>query len=172
MKHIFIINGSGGAGKDTFISLVTSIVKFNVVNYSSVDRIKEMAKLAGWDGGKTEKDRKFLSDLKVLCSDYNDLPFASMSKVVRDFRNQNAWILFLHIREPAEIERAKREFGAKTILITREGLAPITSNFADANVNNYDYDIVIKNDGDKFALKSKAFVFLNDLEYGELKAEY
>lgn len=172
MKHIFIINGSGGVGKDTFVNYVTSIVKCDVVNYSSVDRIKEIAKLAGWDGGKTEKDRKFLSDLKVLCSNYNDLPFVSISRVVKEFRNQSAWILFLHIREPAEIERAKREFDAKTILITRKGLAPITSNFADANVNNYDYDIVIKNDGDKSDLKSTAFSFLNDLEDGELKTEY
>lgn len=178
MKHIFIINGSGGVGKDTFVLFVRSLFEppfspgVGVINFSSVDKVKEIANLAGWDGGKTEKDRKFLSDLKMLCSEYNDLPFASMSEVVNKFNDCDAKILFLHIREPKEIERAKNEFGAKTILITRFGLAPITSNVADANVENYEYDVTIRNDGSKHAFMAKAIEFVNDLEAGELKSEY
>ena len=64
-KHeIFIINGSGGCGKDTFVELFSKHYGPDKVwNYSSVDKVKRIAKEIGWTGAKTEKDRKFLSDL-------------------------------------------------------------------------------------------------------------
>ena len=54
-KYIVIINGTGGSGKDTFVSFVSKYNK--VYNFSSIDKVKEIAKEVGWDGGKTEKDR-------------------------------------------------------------------------------------------------------------------
>ena len=41
-KQVFIINGSGGCGKDTFVSLVSDIVY--TTNFSSVDKVKEIAR--------------------------------------------------------------------------------------------------------------------------------
>ena len=67
-KQVFIINGSGGVGKDTFVELVSKVFNLSVMNFSSVDKVKEIARIIGWTGGKTEKDRKFLSDLKLLCT--------------------------------------------------------------------------------------------------------
>ena len=61
-KNIIVINGTGGSGKDTFVEYVSKYAK--VYNFSSVDKVKEIAKLIGWTGTKTDKDRKFLSDLK------------------------------------------------------------------------------------------------------------
>lgn len=124
-KKIYIINGNAGVGKDTFVEYVSIHLndiykRFNtVINFSSVDKVKEIAKKIGWDGKKTEKDRKLLSDLKVLTSDYCDMPFKSMVEKVNYFLSNecNAIVLFLHIREPVEIDRAKREFNAGTILI-------------------------------------------------------
>jgi len=166
-KHIFIINGSGGVGKDSFVEFVSAelndiMKKFHIViNFSSVDKVKDIAKAIGWDGKKTEKDRKFLSDLKILTSQYCDMPFKSMSSKVKDFINDDeAKVLFLHIREPEEIKRAVNEFNARTILITRKGIKHITSNIADENVLNYGYDFVINNDGtiEEFNIKAKNFV--------------
>lgn len=121
-KQIFIINGSGGVGKDTFVDLVSielnDIMKrfHTVINFSSVDKLKQIAKEIGWNGEKTEKDRKFLSDLKELTSQYCDMSFQSMTEKVNEFMSdENSIFLFLHIREPEEIARAVKEFGAKTI---------------------------------------------------------
>lgn len=165
-KHIFIINGSGGVGKDTFVELVSTelndrLKKFHtVVNFSSVDKVKEIAKEIGWDGKKTEKDRKFLSDLKILCNNYCDMPFQSMRRKILDFiKDKNSKVLFLHIREPEEIARAVKEFGAKTILIVRP-IKQIVSNIADKGVYDYQYDFVISNDGTIEELKEKAKDFL------------
>ena len=39
-KQVFIINGSGGTGKDTFVSLVSESIP--TMNFSSVDKVKEV----------------------------------------------------------------------------------------------------------------------------------
>lgn len=170
MKQIFIINGSGGVGKDTFVSLVSNNI--STMNFSSVDKVKEIARDIGWTGGKTEKDRKFLSDLKLLCTEYNDMPFNSMRNKVVEFLDGNSHLLFLHIREPEEIEKAKNAFDAKTILVKRNNIEQITSNMADANVYNYDYDIVINNNDGIEELKYKAFCLAKDFLDSQLKKEY
>lgn len=169
-KHIFIINGSGGVGKDTFVELVSTelndrLKKFHtVMNFSSVDKVKEIAKEIGWEGKKLERDRKFLSDLKILTSKYCDMPFKSMEKEVDKFKNnRESQVMFLHIREPEEIERAVTQFDAKTILIVRDTIKHITSNMADENVFNYNYDFVINNNGTKAELNNKAREFVREV---------
>lgn len=167
-KQIFIINGSGGVGKDTFVELVSvelndKLKRFHtVVNFSSVDRVKEIAKEIGWDGRKTEKDRKFLSDLKSLTRDYCDMPFQSMKNKIKEFlESEEGQVLFLHIREPEEIKRVIDEFGAKTILIVRDSVTQITSNTSDKNVFDYHYDFIVDNNGTIEELQEKAKQFAN-----------
>lgn len=169
-KQVFIINGSGGCGKDTFVSLVADISY--TMNFSSVDKVKEIARSIGWNGGKTEWDRKFLSDLKLLCTKYNDMPLNSMKEKYEEFLDSHASFLFLHIREPEEIKKAKRIFNAKTILIKRDSVKHIVSNMADARVFNYDYDIVINNDDSIEKLRDKAYYLVKDFENNQLKNEY
>jgi len=159
MKKIIIINGMGGSGKDTFIKYVAKYTK--VINFSSIDKVKEVASYAGWQGKKTEKDRKFLSDLKKLMTDYNDMPFKTMKKVVTEFNKKDNFskILFLHIREPEEIKRAVTSFKAVTLLIRKPDVPIITSNYSDANVENYNYDYIIINTTLKeLDLEAKSFV--------------
>lgn len=169
-KQIFIINGSGGVGKDTFVELVSVelndiLKRFHTVeNFSSVDKVKEIAREIGWDGKKSEKDRKFLSDLKSLTKNYCDMPFQSMKNKVNEFiKNDENKFLFLHIREPEEIIRAVKEFDAKTILVVRDTVKHITSNMADKNVFNYDYDYVIQNNGTITDLKQKAKELIDEV---------
>lgn len=163
-KHIFIINGPATAGKDTFVSMVSSIVP--TINYSSVQVVKEAATLLGWAGGKSEKDRKFLSDMKYLSTEYSDAPYKSMEKKIYDFLDDEIHeMLFLHIRERAEIERMVKEYPMiKTVLVTRSGVSPITSNSADAQVYDYNYDYVIDNSGTLGDLKIVAKEFIDEIK--------
>jgi hypothetical protein len=180
MKQIFIINGSGGVGKDEFINIMVEQFKekCEIGNYSSVSKVKEIAKLIGWNGAKTERDRKFLSDLKLLTTAYNDMPLNDMSEFADNFMIFNLnfpRVLFLHIREPEEIEKAVKKFekySAKTILVKRDSVKHITSNMADENVFNYDYDIVINNNGSLEDLTNKVVCFFNDFFNNSLKKEY
>lgn len=169
-KQIFVINGFGGVGKDTFVELVSlelnnKLKRFHtVVNFSSVDRVKEIAREIGWDGRKTEKDRKFLSDLKSLTRDYCDMPFRSMKNEIKEFlESEEGQVLFLHIREPEEIKRVVNEFCAKTILVVRDSVTQITSNTSDKNVFDYHYDFIVDNNGAIEELREKAKQFVNEM---------
>lgn len=143
-KQIFITNGMARSGKDTFAEYLNYFVP--TLKYSSIDKVKDIAKQCGWDGTKDEKSRKFLSDLKVLTSQFNDMPFQAIKTVVEQFKeDKEKRILLIDIREPEEIEKIKKTFNAKTILIKRDSVKNITSNMADANVFNYKYDYVIEN---------------------------
>ena len=158
-KHIFIVNGMARSGKDTFANFLMDMVP--AMKVSSVDKIKLIARQCGWDGGKTEKDRKFLSDLKCLLTEYNDLPFSDISMWVERFKNNCLFdVLLIDVREPIEIDKAKQAFDAKTILIKNDRVPQLTSNMADAGVYNYDYDIIIENNGtlDEFREKVEQFV--------------
>lgn len=173
MKKIFILNGSGGVGKDTFVSFVKAYVTsikndFAIGHTSSINYIKDVAYNIGWSGEKDEKGRKFLSDIKMALSAYDDSPYERVKRNILHFLDDDRFIngvLFIDIREPEEIERAKREFGAKTILIKSDRVEHVTSNMADAGVFDYEYDIVIENNGtleDLFdtAIKfSKEYIF-------------
>lgn len=159
-KELVIINGTGGSGKDTFVSYASKYAK--VYNFSSVDKVKEIAKLIGWNGAKEEKDRKFLSDLKKLTTEYNDMAFNDMKESIDKFNNSDDEIMFIHIREPEEIDRVVNTFDVKTLLVKRKDLDIITSNYSDASVENYDYDFVIENDSLE-GLDKSAYKFVKNI---------
>lgn len=148
MNELFIINGSACAGKDTFvIQCRNHLVENNscrlVHNISSVDKVKEAASLLGWDGVKDERGRKFLSDLKDLSTVVYSGPFNYMKFCVEVLDG----IIFFHIREPAEIAKFVRTFPqTKTIFIKRDS-AKVPNNHADQEVDLYNYDFYIENDG-------------------------
>lgn len=161
-KNIIIINGTGGAGKDTFVSFCSEFVK--VLNVSSVDKVKEAAKiLVGWNGEKDEVSRKLLVDLKKLSVDYNDAPTKYIKSMSDNFKNSDEELMFVHIREAEEIEKTKKLLNAKTLLITNPRVQLITSNDSDGKVNEYKYDYYISNDGTLEDLKYKAKQFIEEL---------
>ena len=129
--------------------------------------MKDAAKLLGWNGGKTEKDRKFLSDLKVLASNYNGCTYYNnILKQIQEFLNDKDNVaLFIHMREPKDIDNIisiynevinfKGEYNPiETILVVRDSVEDIESNIADVGVNDYEYDFVIDNSGTLLELEN------------------
>ena len=161
MKKIFITNGSAGNGKDTFAEFLGEYI--SVFKYSSIDLVKEMYESIGIDrNSKDEKKRKLYSDTKDMLTKYDDIPFKDIKSIVDDFKSNKieAEVLLIDIREPEEISRAVESFGAETILIDNPNVRKIKSNHADANVNNYEYDYIIENNGtlDQLDMMAKLFV--------------
>ena len=156
-KKIIVINGVGGSGKDTFVEFCNEYCK--VSNFSSIDKIKQIAKMMGWNGEKNPVDRKFLSDLKALSTWYNDMPYNSIKTAIEKFYNDDSQIMFIHVRESHEIKRIVDEFNAITLLIRRKNYKLDCSNSSDANVENYKYDYIIENyDLEEFKKSAKKFV--------------
>lgn len=145
-KPIFVVNGMAGCGKDTFAIYLNGCA--NVFKVSSIDIIKKIAGLCGWDGAKTEKSRKLLSDLKRATTEYNDLSYKYVKGCIEDYVTDDYYdIMLIDIREPEEIRRVVEDFGAKTILIVNDRVPTINSNPSDAGVMNWEYDYVIDNNG-------------------------
>ena len=76
---IIIINGTGGSGKDTFVSYCADCVK--VFNISAVDVVKEAARVLGWEGEKSETDTKQYLCTRVSDSDNSN----SITKILLNF---------------------------------------------------------------------------------------
>ena len=147
-KLAVVINGAGGVGKDTLCEFAEK--HFKVMNVSSITPIKEIAAMCGWKGEKTDKARKFLSDLKALSIEYNDYPTLWATERYKEFLSSDKEIMFLHVREGEEIAKFVRATDgvAKTLLI-RGGSRMTKSNYGNASddlVENYPYDYYFVND--------------------------
>ncbi len=147
-KLVLVINGAGGVGKDTLCELAAK--HFKIKNISSITPIKEIASQCGWCGEKTDKARKFLSDLKRLTVEYNDYPTVWAMAQYRDFLSSDEQIMFVHIREAEEIAKFVKATGnsAKTILIRGGERMKKSSygNVSDDCVEDYSYDYYYVND--------------------------
>lgn len=164
MKKIFITNGSACNGKDTFAEFLSKYI--SVFKYSSIDLVKEMYEGIGIGrNSKDEKKRKLYSDTKDMLTKYDDIPFKDIASIVADFKNNKIEdeVLLIDIREPKEIARAVETFGAETILIRNPNVKKIESNHADANVENYNYDYIIENDGSLWQLDMMAKFFVREI---------
>lgn len=147
-KATIVINGSGGVGKDTLCDLASKHLKIR--NISTITPIKELARMADWDGRKDDRSRKFLADLKALCVSYNDFPTNWAKAQYLDFLTTDEEILIVHIREPEEIAKFVRatDGAAKTLLVraTSRQRKSAYGNAADDCVENYYYDYYFDND--------------------------
>lgn len=156
---VFLINGVGGCGKDTFVSLCSKYTE--CANLSTIDPIKACARMLGWDGSKDEKSRKFLSDLKDMAEENFHTSYNYILDTLRGLDGIVDFV-FIHCREPEQIELLKKDFNAITILIDASDRVPaILSNHADANVYDYDYDYIISNNESLTELEESAKLFIN-----------
>ena len=148
-KLAIVINGSGGAGKDTLCEM--SAKHFKVVNVSSIDPIKRIARENGWNGEKDLKSRKFLADLKQLFTEYNDLPTKYVIEKYTEFLADENELFYVHIREGEQIahfvSEAKKIGGEpKTLLVRSKRCEAVYGNTSDDDVANFDYDFYYDND--------------------------
>ena len=172
MVKVVIINGYPQSGKSTFVDMCKKSRKKICFEISTVDYIKELAKELGWDGTKTPKNRKFLSDLKDLLAEWNDIPYQKVAKEIRIIKTQTKlyggecedFVVFIHCREPEEIARFKQDFDATTVIVKRDASVEKEQfNHADLEVENFNYDVTILNNGTLDHLKLAAECFLEKL---------
>ena len=168
---IYVVNGAAGSGKTTFEENIKKIVGDEYCYIlSTITPIKQIATMVGWNGKKDLESRKFLSDLKDLLTKYNDYPFNYICDQIKHIEEEwaeygitpRSIVIFVDCREPEEIKKLCDKLDAKSLLIRRASAENAeTSNHADANVLNYNYDIVIENSGDLRDYAYKAFEFVD-----------
>lgn len=167
-NKIIILNGCGGTGKNTFVDLC-KIFNPKVMHTSMIDYTKKIARELGWDGEKTEKDRKFLSNLKDTIDEYNDLSFKYVDKYIMSCKNK---IVFIDAREPKDIDRLANKYNALKVLVINNNIPHISSNHADNEVFETQYDIVIDNSDSLDRLRESAEIFMKLMEFKDEEINY
>lgn len=160
MNKYVIINGYPASGKDTTVNQCR-LLRDNVTNMSTIDYVKSIAKLCKWNGKKDERGRRLLSDLKDAMTRYDDVPLKNIVENIRMFSDK---IIFIHCREPDEIEKLKNMINAKTLFIKNDNAKPLETNHADSEVENYNYDYILNNSGTLEELLVEANKFLEWLD--------
>lgn len=159
-KKVVVINGPARSGKDTFISMVGEVLSdrgIDVFNYSAVDQVKEWAKMLGWDGNKDDKGRKLLYDLKMVSVKYNDGPTKYLTEKVSEVIEG---VIFLHIREPEEIQKIKEVIPNIVLLHLERPQLEQFVNGADDRTMEIEYDYYVVNDKTEKKLFTEAKKFI------------
>lgn len=170
MNYI-VVNGPPTSGKDTFCEDCIRILEAR--GYwgeiiSSVALVKDIAYKCGWRGDKTPKNRKFLSDLKDLLTEWDDVPMKDILAKAVHFNDKakavgaRGTIIFVMIREPEEIEKFVKETNAMTVFIDRAG-TEAQINHADNCVYDYNYDLYVDNNGTLSDLNDAAVALCDSL---------
>ena len=182
MRKLIITNGTGGAGKDTFCKMVTSLLftkNITVLKTSYVDDTRDMLK--EWFGidtsAKTDKDRQLLASINKALEIYNDVPLKNCCRLIDDmFHNFEIFdpydcpcakdsefdIIFLDVRDPAVIDKFKDTYNNVYTVLIDNGKTN-TATTEDANVRNYRYDYIIANTGSLDYLLSQAEGFVSNI---------
>ena len=161
LKKIVVINGNAGVGKDTFVRLCREIYP-DISNYSTAEIPKRiMKRYFGWNEEKSDKTRKYLSDLKDMLTEYNDVPYRDIETKLK---YDDSSLVFIHCREPEEIEKFRIRMNAIPLLIKNDRITISPSNHADKNVDKYNYAYEISNNGTINELREEAKKFLKLIE--------
>lgn len=163
-KIVIIINGRGGVGKDTLCSIVRKYYK--IKNVSAITPIKKIAEFCGWKGEKDEKSREFLSRLKRICIEYNDLPNRYLFEEYNDFLLDENLIMFVHIREKDQIDSFLKMIDCHkiTLLVRRRGFNHQNyGNYSDDAVEEYKYNYIYNNDKLRDEIEEDFIRFFNEI---------
>lgn len=173
---VFVINGYLGAGKDTFVELVKTVIdklkeeKREVINISTIDYLKDIFKKDfGWNGEKTKSVRAALSLVHNGLLVWDDIPFKKTCEKVEQHLKD---VVFIHCREPKNIKKYVEKFNALTIFVNNlEAKKAVLYNkkgysTSDLEVENYNYDIIIDNNGTFEDLEHQAEMFVIEQIFG------
>lgn len=158
---VFVINGAPCSGKTTFETMVKNRIE-NCIILSTIDKVKDIAYTAGWDGSKTPENRLFLSNLKQVLTEWNDYIIKDIESNIKLYNIiKPDTVFFIDCREPDEIERLCKKFGAESVIIRRAVAEEVqASNASDRDVLDYGYDIIIDNNEGLDVLEDSADTFV------------
>ena len=142
-----------------------------VSELSTVDFVKEIARICGWKGKKDKKDREFLHDLKEAMEKWDNIPnkkvIEDAENIIKNYLGLNH-LFFVNIREPQSIESFSQlvmEQGYETtIKILIESNMP--SNEVDSivqEIKSIKYDKIYKNNGTLKDLANTAGDFIEEI---------
>jgi len=147
---VIVLNGYPRSGKDTFVKIAKT--KYNCINHSTVDKVKEIATIMGWDGTKTSENRQMLSELKDFYTKWFNGSFVDIVNLIKLEKTKiSNKIIFIHVREPEEIQKIKifckneENVTFSSIFVVRNKSEKNHVSHSDQLVIGFNYDFYISN---------------------------
>lgn len=177
LRFVYVVNGPGHHGKDTFISFVlerAGQMNFPGYNFSSIDpcRVWVHEKHGVHPEDKSEEARKLLVAEKQAWMGRD--PEGPNRYLLEQVTRVQCGVVFLHIREPEQIAALQQmallpENGGiriKTGHVIRPG-KPIPENPIDQGTlgpesNPFQYDFYIENDRTEVELRESAYSWADE----------
>ena len=164
MKKLYALAGKARTGKDSVAKIIENYYKKEtVLIYSSTMYLKQyIMKIYGWDGKEATKPREILQSLgREIKNQYPNFFIDRMEEDIRFLSEHYDIIIVTGVRLEKELAFLKQKFNA--ILIKTEK-SVLDNNLTDKEKNDitetdvdnyYDYDYVIRNNGDLKELEEK-----------------
>lgn len=170
-KIVIVVNGQGGVGKDTLCRYFCTYYDGEII--SAITPLLPIATSLGWSGGKSDKDRKFLSDLQDVADEYGQFTKRYLEKELERFSSNDKSVLFVVARKYDQIDWCRKEarsFGLRstTLVIRRAAVEREFGNNADDGVLEYPYEYAFDNDS-PIEIAHPDFVTLIKLITDEIK---
>lgn len=163
IKAIIVINGSPGSGKDTLVKHITNLWGASAVeNIHTSTPMKVAFRTMGWDGEKTPEIRDKMAEMMEWAQDTFGTSYNHVWQRVQVAKEKNDCIVFIHAREPKNIQHYVDVYGAIPILVKRKGNVVQSKNKSDMGVEEYQkYKYTIENNGTEVDLIDTAVNFIH-----------
>lgn len=171
MQSVFVLNGRPRVGKDTAIALMIDLLRACGTHgeaFSSIDPVRDMLTAAGFNlSRKTDADRALLASVGDAVERHSQFrTTACLNRISQVFQAHENCAVFIHMREPAMIQRLRGELRyrgvrVKTCLLESDRADMSPTNHADGGVEGMRYDYTIRNDGSIEDLRTLCAVTLN-----------
>lgn len=159
MAHLILINGYAGAGKDTFVEMVSQELdkhEIETYNLSSITPVWTLLKdHLGIDmDRKGPEERKLAAEIKAALDNYDFKATRMVLNKAFEWLAENPQgVCFVHMREPRALEFSKQYAVCKTLFIDRPQPKLTIGNVADDSVDDFEYDRKVLNHFDLTHLK-------------------
>ena len=150
MKHLILLSGKAGAGKDTFAD---SIASLGFHKYSFAEALKTEASRGGWNGAKDERGRVLLQQLGTVWRNYE--PEHWIRRLQESIRHDKAVITDCRYRNEISLMQRwgyQNGYNITTVRIERPGHDNGLSEDAKAHdseceLDGYPFDVCVTNKG-------------------------
>lgn len=157
-RFVFLLNGNARSGKDSVATAAAGFATragFTCQHFSSIDPVRELLAPVSDFKHKTQDDRDLLAAVGFAVEKHSRWRTEKTLEFIRRaMSSRQDTVVFVHMREVEMIEHlrdlvylALPDVEFITVFVERAAAARITSNAADANVDQMPYDLTINNNG-------------------------
>ena len=168
---VILINGRPRTGKDTVVNFMCNALMergYMAEAFSSIDPVKAMLGAVVDLSQKTEADRILLSEVGDALEKHSAFRTNRCIWFAEDvFRASENAVVFLHVREPENIEKLRATFLAKGVNVVRllvvsdRGID--VDSRADQVAGTGEYDLAIRNNSTLGVLKACCWNALSEM---------